>query len=314
MEDSQGQLGDWSIGKQLCTGGFSKVYLATNSKTMVKAVAKVFEKKTRSLPSEIKREADILASITHPNVVQFIEFSEMTRLYSSNGKYRYETVIFTEYVPEGDFHDFLKEFGPLPEDLARTYFQQIIQIVEFLHSINLYHRDLKPENFVLPSDFTLKICDFGSASFAKDDGQFEGFVGTDAYLAPEFRLRKPFDGSSLDLFACGVILFVMTFGYRPFQDALAEDDFYSLISRDLQQEFWEKHAENSEYPKSLRPSTELKDLIFSLLAEDPKKRLGLAGVKAHEWFKKPATKLTEIKQRLHELNIEKFQSFQSQFE
>ena len=285
-----------------------RVYLVNNSKTMAKAVAKVFDKKARVLPSEIKREADILASLSHPGVIEFKELAEQIKLSYSSGKYRYETALLTEYAPEGDFHDFLEEFGPFPEDLARLYFKQMIQIVEFIHSNNIAHRDLKPENFVLTKEFALKLCDFGSASLSKDDGKFEGFIGTDAYLAPEFHLKKHFDGKKLDIFACGVILFVILVGFRPFTVAKSDDVYYSPLIRNSPQDFWKLHEQNSDSPKQISLSKEAKDLICKMLASDPEKRLTPSEILAHEWFKGETVKQSEIKQRLHEINIEKFQS------
>lgn len=81
------------------------------------------------------------------------------------------------------------------------------------------HRDLKLENVLVDNSFNLKICDFSLAKTYQEGslvGVFYSHVGTERYMAPEIIEGKPYKGNTTDIFALGVILFVMVFGVMPF--------------------------------------------------------------------------------------------------
>ncbi|CBI30699.3 unnamed protein product, partial [Vitis vinifera] len=85
----------------------------------------------------------------------------------------------------------------------------------------VYHRDLKPENLLLDEAGDLKVSDFGLSAVSdqmRQDGLFHTFCGTPAYVAPEVLARKGYDASKVDIWSCGVILFVLMAGYLPFHD------------------------------------------------------------------------------------------------
>ncbi len=88
----------------------------------------------------------------------------------------------------------------------------MIEGLNHCHKRGITHRDLKPENVLLDNQYNLRIADFGFACSidGKDgSGYCKTKLGTEGYMAPEIHMRKPYIGESVDLFACGIILFIM---------------------------------------------------------------------------------------------------------
>jgi serine/threonine protein kinase len=129
--------------------------------------------------------------------------------------------ILLEWAENGDLFDFtigLQE--PIGEQLARYYFLQILSATEYLHmDQKIVHRDFKLENILVDGNFNLKICDFTLAKTVAEGsivGVFYSNVGTERYMAPEIHEGKPYKGTTTDIFALGVILFVLVTGVMPF--------------------------------------------------------------------------------------------------
>lgn len=118
--------------------------------------------------------------------------------------------------------------GPLGEDISRFYFQQILSAVDYLHiDQKIVHRDFKLENILVDGGFNLKICDFTLAKTIAEGsmvGVFYSHVGTERYMAPEINEGKPYKGNTTDIFALGIILFVMVTGVMPFSGKATKTD------------------------------------------------------------------------------------------
>jgi len=168
--------------------------------------------------------------------------------------------------------------------------------LDYVHSKGVTHRDLKPENVLYDQFFNLKIADFGFAAPIEGrdgSGTLKTKLGTESYMAPEIHMKKPYNGASVDLFACGIILFIMTTQHPPFTRAEPSDPFYRLLCANRDDLFWKAHSKNK--PEGFF-SEEFKDLITRMLSFDPSHRLSMEDVKAHPWFEGEISTLDDIQQ------------------
>ncbi|KAL5707519.1 cAMP-dependent protein kinase [Ranunculus cassubicifolius] len=260
-------LGRYEIGKLLGVGTFAKVYHARNIKTNEHVAIKVLDKEKilkGGLISHIKREISILRRVRHPNIVQLFEvMATKAKIY-----------FVMEYVRGGELFNKVQK-GRLKEDAARKYFQQLISAVEFCHSRGVFHRDLKPENLLLDENGDLKVSDFGLSAVSeqmKTDGLFHTFCGTPAYVAPEVLGRKGYEAAKVDIWSCGVILFVLMAGYLPFQD----QNIMVMYKKIYRGEF--------RCPRWFSP--DLTRLLSRLLDINPMTRITIPEIMENKWFKK----------------------------
>ncbi|KAL0398454.1 UNVERIFIED_CONTAM: CBL-interacting serine/threonine-protein kinase [Sesamum radiatum] len=260
-------LGRYEIGKLLGHGTFAKVYHARNVKTGESVAIKVIDKEKIlkvGLIAHIKREISILRRVRHPNIVQLFE------VMATKSK-----IFFVmEYVKGGELFNKVAK-GRLKEEVARKYFQQLVSAVGFCHARGVYHRDLKPENILLDEDGNLKVSDFGLSAISdqiKQDGLFHTFCGTPAYVAPEVLARKGYDAAKVDIWSCGVILFVLMAGYLPFHD----QNIMLMYKKIYKGEF--------RCPRWFSP--ELARLLRRLLDTNPETRITIPEVMNNKWFKK----------------------------
>lgn len=115
------------------------------------------------------------------------------------------------------FSDYIIRKKRLSEREARSIFKQIIAAVHYCHSNRIVHRDLKVENLLLDSAWKIKLADFGFASHFKTGELLDIFCGSPPYCAPELYLAKLYDGTKVDIWSLGVILYVLVCGYLPFE-------------------------------------------------------------------------------------------------
>jgi len=115
----------------------------------------------------------------------------------------------------------------MPEPRARRFFQQLISGIEYSHKLKIVHRDLKPENVLLDDDLNVKIADFGLSNEIKDGDFLKTSCGSPNYAAPEVIRGGLYTGPEIDVWSCGVILYVMLCGRLPFED----DDVQTLFTK-----------------------------------------------------------------------------------
>lgn len=182
----------------------------------------------------------------------------------------------------GDLYDVLAKTGRFSEDLARHYIMQLLDGLDHIYNQGFVHRDLKLENLMIDSKFDLKIIDFDTVTgkYGKNfTGLLDTYCGTRNYMAPEMLKRKVYVGEKVDMFAVGVILFMMVTGCAPFQEAKANDGNYKHIHKKNFDKFWAIYqSEQNQY------SVELMNLINHLLSEDSSQRPTLQDLASHPWF------------------------------
>ncbi|KAI9120394.1 hypothetical protein K1719_007427 [Acacia pycnantha] len=254
-------------GRLLGQGSFSKVYLARNLKTGQLVAMKIIEKEKIEkvgLNEQIEREVSVMSMMKHPNVVQLYEvMASKNKIYFA-----------MEYVKGGDLLAKLLK-GKLKEDIARKYFQQLIEAVDFCHSRGVYHRDLKLENLLLDENGVLKVSDFGLSALGesrKSDGLLHTLCGTPSYVAPEVINKKGYDGAKTDTWSCGVILFVLLAGFLPFQDKNLIAMYVKIRKAEL------------TYPMCFPP--EARKLLSRILDPNPRRRVTISKIKETSWFRK----------------------------
>ncbi|XP_010538566.1 PREDICTED: CBL-interacting serine/threonine-protein kinase 12-like [Tarenaya hassleriana] len=260
-------MGKYEMGKLLGHGTFAKVYLARNVKSGESVAIKVIDKEKvlkDGLIAHIKREISILRRVRHPNIVQLFEvMATKAKIY-----------FVMEYVRGGELFNKVAK-GRLKEEVARKYFQQLISAVGFCHARGVYHRDLKPENLLLDENGNLKVSDFGLSAVSdqiRQDGLFHTFCGTPAYVAPEVLARRGYDAAKVDIWSCGVILFVLMAGYLPFNDR----NVMAMYKKIYKGEF--------RCPRWFSP--ELIRLLTRLLDTNPETRFTIPEIMDKSWFKK----------------------------
>ena len=208
--------------KTLGAGISGKVKLATDSNTGKKVALKIFDKsdpqKSYDALSTSINETFVLKVLKHPHIVRFIEFKEDAIFHKSKGAPIKVAYMALELITGGTLFDYIS-LESFDDKICRFYFKQMLQTIHFSHSMGVTHRDLKPENIMLDDQFNIRIADFGFA--APVEGKTcEGFLltklGTKNYMAPELLTPKPYKGHVVDLFALGIVLFILYTGQPPF--------------------------------------------------------------------------------------------------
>jgi len=242
------------------------------------------------------------ASLNHPNIIRMVYHeNEKDTLY--HGELKRISYILMEFAPYGDFFDFITQHRAfMDEKLARTYFRQLINGVEYLHASGVAHLDLKPENLLIASDYNLKITDFDLSHVYGDSKILSR--GTRYYRGPEFfktqsgdpQLKAPF---AADIYAAGIILFILkTGGIYPHSENNALDglDLVELL-RSNNAEFWRKHGEIQEKEASFFDK-DFKELFNGMVKHNPEDRMTLKEIKQSKWYNGPVYNLIELQKKM----------------
>lgn len=290
------KTGPWIIGETLGEGGFSKVRVGIHETTGQRVALKLFKTEASRIPANLKKqvEAEInaMSKFNHPNIIKLIEFDTNAQYLKRNGNVVNVILFILELVTGGELFEFLSSTGAFEEAYARTYFHQLIEGLEYCHKMGYAHRDLKPENILLDSDFKLKIADFGFAKAIGDHGQMTSSCGTPMYMAPEMTMHRPYQGTISDIWACGVVLFIMLAGFPPFHAASTTDWWYHKLANNRHSVFWMAHCRNAYFSEAA------KDLINKILCVDPTQRISIEGIKAHKWYNGPTIPEATLKREL----------------
>jgi carbon catabolite-derepressing protein kinase len=203
--------------------------------------------------------------------------SDLTaELHTDMGRYTVittpnEIIMVLEYAG-GELFDYIVQHGRMTEDKARRFFQQIVCAVEYCHRHKIVHRDLKPENLLLDDNLNVKIADFGLSNIMTDGNFLKTSCGSPNYAAPEVISGKLYAGPEVDVWSCGVILYVLLCGRLPFDDEYIPALFKKIAQGQFQ-------TPNYLSPAAVR-------LIKKMLVVSPVTRITVAGIREDEWFLK----------------------------
>lgn len=262
------KIGQYTIQQTLGAGSFGKVKLATHSLTGHRVAMKIINRRKISsldMGGRVKREIQYLKLLRHPHIIKLYEVITTPS----------DIIMVIEYAG-GELFQYIVERGRMSEDEARRFFQQIIAAIEYCHRHKIVHRDLKPENLLLDDRLNVKIGDFGLSNIMTDGDFLKTSCGSPNYAAPEVISGKLYAGPEIDIWSCGVILYVMLCGRLPF-----DDDYIPTLFKKINGGIY-------TLPSYLTP--EAKHLLSSMLVVDPVKRITISEIRQLPWFQKDLPK------------------------
>uniref|UniRef100_A0A8K9X4D9 calcium/calmodulin-dependent protein kinase n=1 Tax=Oncorhynchus mykiss TaxID=8022 RepID=A0A8K9X4D9_ONCMY len=265
---------EFQMFEELGKGAFSVVRRCVKVLSGQEYAAKIINTKKLSARDHQKldREARICRLLKHSNIV---------RLHDSISEEGHHYLIF-DLVTGGELFEDIVAREYYSEADASHCIQQILEAVLHCHQMGVVHRDLKPENLLLASKSkgaAVKLADFGLAIEVEGEQQaWFGFAGTPGYLSPEVLRKDPY-GKAVDLWACGVILYILLVGYPPFWD----EDQHRLYQQ------IKAGAYDFPSPEWDTVTPEAKDLINKMLTINPAKRITASEVLKHPWISHRST-------------------------
>ncbi|XP_059408010.1 calcium/calmodulin-dependent protein kinase type II delta 2 chain-like isoform X1 [Carassius carassius] len=260
---------EYQLFEELGKGAFSVVRRCVKISSGQEYAAKIINTKKLSARDhqKLEREARICRLLKHPNIV---------RLHDSISEEGFHYLVF-DLVTGGELFEDIVAREYYSEADASHCIQQILESVHHCHVNGIVHRDLKPENLLLASKMkgaAVKLADFGLAIEVQGDQQaWFGFAGTPGYLSPEVLRKDPY-GKPVDMWACGVILYILLVGYPPFWD----EDQHRLYQQ------IKAGAYDFPSPEWDTVTPEAKDLINKMLTINPSKRITAAEALKHPWI------------------------------
>jgi len=276
----------WTTADVIGSGSFATVYraeLIDQGRTTIDGTViprfvaiKVIDKSNLSSEDipHLKEECEIMEQLSHPNCVRLFEhFDDETMLY-----------LVLELAAGGELFDSIINKGHYSEIEAAHAVRQMALALAYLAEKKIVHRDVKPENLIYASnepDAVIKLTDYGLAkniSAFDSDSPLNDACGTPGYVAPELLLEQPY-GTKVDVWAMGVILYILLCGYPPFHEDTGNQ---SKLFRKIKNAQFEFHS-----PWWDNVSQAAKDLVRKLLTLDPSNRPTAAEVLLEPWVADP---------------------------
>ncbi|KAJ7068077.1 kinase-like domain-containing protein [Mycena amicta] len=249
-------------------GGFARVYeiMDPSNKRLACKVVTMSSLKTKKAKTKLYAEIKIHRSLSHPNIVTFIDCFE-----GDDNVY-----ITLELCPSGSLMDLLRRRKRFTEPEARFFMVQLIGACQYMHNQSVIHRDLKLGNLFLDGHMNIKVGDFGLAALIESPGERKKTIcGTPNYIAPEV-LFDTASGHSfeVDTWSIGIILYTLIVGRPPFQTKDVKAIYQKIRNNDY----------TFPAPPAASPSVPARTLITDILTQDPSQRPTLLAIIAHEWF------------------------------
>ncbi|KAF6839614.1 Carbon catabolite-derepressing protein kinase [Colletotrichum plurivorum] len=256
------RIGAYKVIKTLGEGSFGKVKLAIHNGTGQQVALKIIARKkliSRDMAGRVEREIEYLQLLRHPHIIKLY-----TVIKTHN-----EIIMVLEYAG-GELFDYIVQNGRMKEPEARRFFQQMLCAVEYCHRHKIVHRDLKPENLLLDDNLNVKIADFGLSNIMTDGNFLKTSCGSPNYAAPEVIGGKLYAGPEVDVWSCGVILYVLLVGRLPFDD----EHIPSLFAK----------IARGTYSIPQWMNSGAANLIKKMLVVNPVQRATIEDIRQDPWF------------------------------
>jgi eukaryotic-like serine/threonine-protein kinase len=206
----------YRIIKKIASGGTADVFLGDDLKLKRKVAVKILSSNyasDRSFVARFKSEAQVLARLNHPNIVQVYDW----------GEYKGSYYICIEYIEGESLKEIIEKRGPLPPGTVADYAIQISNALLTAHRNSLIHRDIKPQNILITPDGKAKVADFGIAkSLIPDVTRTLNIMGTAHYISPEQAKGEVLDHRT-DIYSLGIVMYEMLTGDVPFRGGSSID-------------------------------------------------------------------------------------------
>jgi len=244
-------------------GAFGKVNLCVHKLSEKLVAIKSLHKhflESESNNSKLQNEIAILRQLKHKSII---------RLYETFSNENYLLIVI-ELCGGGDLLTYVRKRRKLTEPVAKMCFKQILDGINYCHSKGIVHRDIKLDNILLNFHGDIKICDFGVSKKVTKGQKLRERCGTPAYIAPEILREVGYDGTMVDVWSAGVVLYAMVYGNFPFR-AVNVDELEQLIL-----------VGNYSLPAEI--SDDARDLLSKMLNPNPNLRITVQGIYAHPWM------------------------------
>lgn len=261
----------FKIGRIIGDGNFAVVHECIDRRTRDCVALKVVDKeKCTGKIDMIENEISIMKRLSHCNIIKFVDFFDVERYF----------FIAMECIKGGDLFDALIGVRYYSEHDAALLMQSLLRALQYIHERNIVHRDVKPENLLVYEDAwgrrQLKIADFGLATYCHAHVALQTICGTPTYVAPEILTEQGY-GFKIDIWAAGVIMYIMLCGFPPFVSASnnQEELFEMILSGEYSfpRPYWDT------------VSATAKTLIQAMLQLSPELRFSAGEALGHVWIR-----------------------------
>ena len=215
----------------------------------------------------VHREINTLSDLWHPNIMKLHEVVDQ----------RTHVHLVMELCQGASIYHHIKKMPDqrLPEGTCKSIFKQLVHACSYLHSKGYSHRDLKLDNILFdPSAQQIKIIDFGFSLKANHSEKLNVFCGTPHYMDPDLVRKQPYNGPAADVWACGVIVYILMVGKLPFFGEFEADLFRKIQS-----------GKYSPLPADLSNNLKFKSLLRSIFEVNPSNRIKAEKLLKHSWLK-----------------------------
>jgi len=278
-------IGNYHLsGHTLGEGTFARVELAKHVLLDAEVALKITIKSEIDADGyqrkHLHREASLLGSLAHPNVVRLFEICNSANIYC----------LALEYVSGGTLFDRVKDRGHLHEDEARHWTGQLASAVAYLHRQRVLHRDLKLENALL-AESRLVLIDLGLSNAWYPGKVMQTHCGTAEYASPELFVKGPYTATA-DVWSFGVMLYTMVIGHLPFQigegkEAGRASNLPRLVQK-IRRGLCKDH-----FVEMRKLSIGLQALLIQCLTVNHARRINAQDVLKQSWLSEDADRLPE---------------------